>query len=168
MRYNFEIERFAYGYDTTGGRLFELVAPGASKMMCWTLEDERRDAKVFGETCIGPGSFRLGLRTEGDMHERYADKFGARHKGMIWLLDVPDFTFVYLHIGNWAYEGEEAPDGIKKDDTLGCPLLGRKLVMTNRGEFELQDSTGAYLAAYDRIAPLIAAGRDVWLHVRER
>lgn len=98
--------------DRTIGALYE-GAPSLQSFLCLTLEDiEREGAKVFGSTAIPRGVYELGLRTEGAMHPKYAQRFPAWHRGMIWLQDVPGFEYVYLHIGNTAR------------DTLGCVLLG--------------------------------------------
>jgi len=100
----------------------------------FTLEDKVRDVKVAGVTAIPAGIYDLKLRTEGGMTKRYAEKFPDMHRGMIWLQDVPDFTFVYIHIGNYPR------------DTDGCILVG-----TGHGHEAVWNST----VAYKRIYPLI-------------
>ena len=48
-----------------------------------TLEDEYRTKKVFGETRIPEGRFRVELRTEGGYHQRYLKKYGDNfHNGL--------------------------------------------------------------------------------------
>jgi len=79
----------------------------------FTLEDKVRDVKVAGVTAIPAGKYELKLRNEGSMTKRYAKKFPDMHRGMIWLQDVPDFTWVYIHIGNYP------------EDTDGCILVGK-------------------------------------------
>ena len=100
----------------------------------WTLEDPRRQHKVFGETRIPAGHYRLELRTEGGMSTRYAARFPNMHRGMIWLRSVPMFEWVYIHIGNTA------------KDTEGCILVG--LAKDN-------DLIVSSVAAYERIYPRI-------------
>ena len=82
---------------------------------CFTLEDPYHAVKVKGNTRIPNGIYKLGLRTEGGLHERYSEIFGNDHKGMIWLRDVPNFTYIYIHIGN------------THEHTAGCPLVGDSL-----------------------------------------
>jgi hypothetical protein len=100
----------------------------------FTLEDTRRDHKVFGETRIPAGRYRLDLRNEGGMNARYMVRFNDMHRGMIWLKNVPEFDFIYIHPGNTA------------KDTLGCILVGLA-----RDDDRLISS----VAAYKRIYPLI-------------
>jgi len=92
--------------DTMFGRL---AIDGAD--FCRTLEDMPRvdpnpatpenEAKVYGETAIPGGEFRLGLRN--------SPKFGP---DTIVLLNVPGYDYVCVHGGN------------DKDDTLGCIIVG--------------------------------------------
>jgi len=80
--------------------------------LCFTAEDTYRKVKVDGKTRIPNGIYKIGLRTEGGKHQKYLKKFPDFHKGMIWIQDIPDFEFVYFHVGNKASESE------------GCPLVG--------------------------------------------
>jgi len=82
------------------------------KFLCFTAEDTHREIKVAGKTRIPNGIYDMGLRTEGGLHQKYAKKFPKFHKGMIWIKGIPDFEFVYFHIGNKASQSE------------GCPLVG--------------------------------------------
>lgn len=148
---NLTIERFAFGRDSTLG---ELLVDGLHE--CFTLEDERRVEKVQGETCIPVGRYRIKLRTGGGMHARYLARFPSIHRGMLWLQDVTDFTYVYLHIGN------------DESETDGCPLLGRVPVILPDGEFRVATSTDAYLALYGRVVDAMDAGQLVHLTVKER
>lgn len=116
---------------------------------CFTLEDPTRKIKVWGQTCIPAGQYVLKLRKEGGMDMRYAARFGNWHRGMLWLQDVPNFEYVYLHIGNTPA------------DTEGCILVGSTVE---------RDAIGGSEAAYREIYPVIAdaieAGDDVLLDVR--
>lgn len=146
---NLEMHRYAFGNDSTLGRLT------TNGFECFTLEDERRTVKVKGETCIPPGQYEILLRAEGGMHARYAERFPEIHKGMLWLQDVPDFTYVYLHIGN------------KESHTDGCVLVGTVPVILPDGEFEIARSTDAYLDLYARVVACMDDGERVWIHVTE-
>lgn len=103
-----------------------------------TLEDMMRDEKVYGETAIPAGTYKLELRNEGSKTKHYAKRFPKMHKGMIWLRDVPNFTYVYIHIGNFP------------QDTEGCILVGEKARSRS-----LQSSTKAYKRIYPKIAKMI-------------
>ena len=114
---------------------------------CDGLEDEARSFKVFGETCVSDGIYPLGLRTEGGFHQRYLERFGPEfHKGMLHVMDVPDFEYVLIHIGN------------DDDDTAGCLLVGQN---TNRGSNFISNSKKTYMDIYPRIAAAILDGECV-------
>lgn len=147
---NLELVRFGYGKDSTLGRLSV-----DGEFECFTLEDERREVKVYGETCIPEGRYEILLRTEAGKHERYLDRFPELHRGMLWLQDVPDFEFIYLHIGN------------KEDQTLGCPLTGTVPLIMPDGEFEVARSKDAYLALYRKVLPPLLIEERVFIHVSE-
>jgi len=132
-----ELNRYSTQHETTLGMM---SIDGV--FQCYTLEDTKRYQKVKGETRISSGLYRLGLRTEGGKNTDYLKRYGAGfHKGMLWLQDVPGFTFVYIHPGN------------KRSHTLGCILTGDSV-----NNNQLDDGfLGASRAAYERIYPGIAA-----------
>jgi hypothetical protein len=120
---------------------------------CFTLEDLPRDVKIAGATRIPAGTYRLTLQKYGTMHEKYAAKFGAWHRGMIHINDIPNFEGVHIHIGQ------------RPIDTRGCPLVGTDYD-DNADDPHLIDSTGAYKAMYPKVADAIEAG-DVFIDVRD-
>jgi len=79
---------------------------------CDGCEDEYRKVKKVGETRIPAGTYKVGVRTKYGFHEQYSKKFPAFHKGMLHVLDVPGFTSILIHIGNYH------------TDTEGCLLVG--------------------------------------------
>src|SRR5688500_19899161 len=87
--------RFYDNGKSTSGLLFI-----DGKFECYTLEDEHRDVKLKGETRIPCRQYDLGLRTEGGHHEKYSKKFPKDHVGMLHVLDVPNFQYILIHIGN--------------------------------------------------------------------
>jgi hypothetical protein len=150
------LERFAFGRDSTLGAL-HLVEDGADpKRLCFTIEDERRVVKVPGETCIPVGVFRIEYRTEGGMHAHYSERFAGLHRGMLWLRNVPDYEWVYLHLGN------------RESETAGCPLLVTTPIVTPAGEFVGGSSVDAYRSVYQMVAAALDTGEDVVLSITER
>ena len=145
------IERFGFGRDSTLGRLLIDGNP-----VCFTIEDERRMAKVPGETCIPVGTFHVKLRTEGGLHAKYSERFRGTHEGMLHLQDVPGFTYVYLHVGN------------TDDDSEGCPLIVGTPALTPDGEFTGSGSEIAYKLVYGRVLKALKAGEAVTVLIRER
>ena len=139
--------------DATIGRL---EIPELGKKF-FSLENGKREPKVEGNTRIPKGVYELKLRYAGGFYKRYSNKFGEDHP-MIWLQDVPDFKWIYFHIGNWV------------KDTDGCILVGDEYEV--RYDLDgncapmLLGSTPAYLEFYRLIAPTeINSGRSVYLNI---
>jgi hypothetical protein len=145
------VERFGFGQDSTLG---EIQVDGIHE--CWSLEDERRETKVWGETCISAGTYSVFLRTDGDRHERYRTRFPDVHAGVLQLEDVPGFVAIQIHPGN------------DDDDTAGCILPGSHPLILPDGEFKVAASTPAYLALYKKMVQALYDGEDVTVTVRER
>tara|TARA_R110002020_G_scaffold75639_1_gene192334 strand:- start:216 stop:569 length:354 start_codon:yes stop_codon:yes gene_type:complete len=96
----YEVLRISSGKDSTSGMLFE-VDNNTRTFLAYTLEDEQRDVKVWGETRIPAGTYKLKLREEGGFHNKYLNKYGEIfHKGMIHVQDVPGFEYILWHTGN--------------------------------------------------------------------
>ena len=115
-----------------------------------TLEDELRTKKVFGETRIPKGRYKVELRSEGGFHQRYLNKYGEDfHKGMLHVVDVPGFEYILIHIGN------------DDDDTAGCLLVG----MTNSADDAafIGGSSQAYKKIYPIVRDAILKGEDVFI-----
>ena len=139
-----EVLRFNSSDDFTTGLLFD-VTDNVRSFLCYTLEDEARTVKQWGETRIPAGTYKLTLRAEGGFHSRYLAKFGAEfHKGMIYVNEVPNFEYILWHIGN------------DDDDTAGCLLVGK----TSQDNF-IGSSTTAYKEIYPPIRDAILSGEDV-------
>ena len=143
-----EVLRFSSQNDSTLGLLFDVT--NGRKFLCFTLEDEARDTKVFGETRIPAGIYELKLRSEGGYHERYVKKYGKDfHKGMIHVQNVPNFRWILWHTGN------------TDEHTAGCLLLGDTSQQNvSKGGF-IGASTDAYTRIYPKIAKKILNGEQV-------
>ena len=155
-----EVIRISSGTDSTNGVLLELdrlaSAPHAEgfrckrKFLAYTLEDEQRDKKVYGETRIPNGTYKLGLRKEGGYHQKYSKRFPNIHIGMLHVLDVPNFEYILIHCGN------------TDEHTAGCLLVGdsqENNQITKNGF--IGKSTQAYKRIYSRIAKAIECGEEV-------
>ena len=144
-----EVLRISSQEDSTSGILFE-TTNGKRTFMCYTIEDEQREVKVWCETRIPAGTYKLKLRTEGGFHSRYTGKYGDWHKGMIWVQDVPGFEFILWHTGN------------TDESTAGCLILGQ----TQESNLIKPDgwvgsSVSAYKFVYPRVSEAILSGQDV-------
>ena len=134
------LERFFSDGEATIGLLFL-----GGVFQCFVLEDEHRTTKVKGETRIPAGDYHIGLRNQGGMTKRYAQRYPKDHKGMLWLLDVPNFKWIYIHIGN------------KDDDTEGCLLVGDQCVSVP-SEMRVLSSRPAYERLYAAVVKDAEAG----------
>lgn len=139
-----EVLRFSGGREATLGLLFD-VSDGR-RFLCFTLEDERRAVKKPGETCIPCGEYRLTLRNEGAMNERYRQRYPEIHRGMLWVRDVPSFEYILIHTGN------------KDDHTEGCLLVGDSASQNLTEEGQVGSSRNAYRRIYPPIAAAIERG----------
>ncbi len=108
------------------------------KFVCFGLEDEFREDKVSAETRIPSGTYQVGVRTVGGFNKRYAKKFPDFHKGMLQILDVPEFEHILIHIGN------------TERDTAGCLLVGKGADST-KGKMRITQSTSAYELLYKTV-----------------
>lgn len=145
--------RFSGGDESTLGLIFEDDPPNVADFICYSLEDQFNEPKVPRETRIPPGRYEIKLRTEGGMHGRYGNRF-SWHKGMLWLQDVPDFEWVYIHVGN------------DDDDSEGCILVGdgQRTNVTERGN--VTTSVAAYTRLYNKIVTALET-EQVFINVEE-
>lgn len=108
---------------------------------CYLLEDKIRDVKILKQTAIPKGNYTLRLNTWGGMNAEYRQKFPKLHKGMIEINGLPNFSFVYIHIGNTYRQ------------TAGCPLCGFGFEMVN-GDYQILRSKDAYQMIYPKLLVL--------------
>ena len=155
-----EVIRFSSGTDSTNGALFEIdkhaSAPHAEgyrckrKFLAYTLEDEYREEKKYGETRIPNGTYKLALRTVGGYNEKYKRRFPDFHVGMLHVTNVPNFEYILIHCGN------------TDEHTAVCLLVGdsqENNQITKNGF--IGKSTQAYKRIYPRIAKALIRGENV-------
>lgn len=142
-----EVLRFSSHSDSTLGALFDVT--NGRKFLCFTLEDEHRDVKVRGETRVPAGTYEIKLRKEGGFHNRYSDKFGSMHRGMLHVQNVPNFQWILIHIGN------------TDENTEGCLLVGDSAEQNITKEGFIGQSTSAYRRIYPPIARALERGEKV-------
>lgn len=104
---------------------------------CVTLEDVVREEKIYGETAIPEGRYRITME--------HSQRFGP---GTLTVNDVPGFTGVRIHAGN------------NESHTHGCPLVG--LI---RAEASILRSRDALIALKSKVAAALVNG-EVWLEIR--
>ena len=144
-----KVLRFSSQEDSTSGLLFEEGDLGLN-FLCYTLEDEHRVLKVWGETRIPQGIYNIKLRTVGGMDKKYSKRYPGIHKGMLEVCDVPNFKYILIHCGN------------TDDHSAGCLLVGD----TQENNVIIKDgfigkSSNAYKRIYPNIAKALSIGEEV-------
>lgn len=146
--------RISSGDEATLGTLFDITDSKPIRFLCYVLEDQFNEPKVPRETRIPPGHYQIKLRTEGGMYQRYGKRF-QWHKGMLWLQNVPDFQFIYIHVGN------------KDDDSEGCLLVGDGQISNVVERGQVTSSVTAYRRLYGHITKALESGEEVWIEVED-
>lgn len=127
---------------------------GDPKFECFILEDQYNEPKIRGETRIPAGRYEIKFRNEGGMIKRYKKRF-PWHEGMLWLQGVPDFEWVYIHVGN------------KDDDTDGCLLVGDGQISNREERGQVTSSVSAYKRIYGKIARALNDGERVFITIED-
>ena len=135
-----EVLRISSGPDSTSGIMF-IVDEDERSFVCYTLEDEHRKEKKYGETRIPAGTYKVKLRTEGGYHQKYSKRFPSIHRGMLHITDVPNFEYILIHCGN------------TDEHTAGCLLVGDS---QENNQLVSNGFIGKSTQAYKRIYPKIA------------
>jgi hypothetical protein len=142
-----EVLRFSSQDDSTLGVLSDVT--DGREFLAFTLEDEYRETKVAGETRVPAGTYKITLRTVGGFHTKYTAKYGAMHKGMLWVRDVPGFEFILIHTGN------------TDEHTDGCLLVGNTSQENVTRDGFIGESGNAYKRIYPKIAAALELGEEV-------
>jgi hypothetical protein len=104
---------------------------------CYTLEDKTRDKKVYGETCIPCGRYKV------TMH------YWEKHKAWYPMLNnVPGYAGILIH------------KGISKKDTLGCVLVGM-----DKGKDSISNCAQAFDPLKQDIVDALKT-EEVWINVK--
>lgn len=144
-----KVLRFSSQSDSTSGLLFEGEDDNLN-FLCYTLEDERRDIKVMGETRIPAGTYKIILRKHGRLHKKYSKRHSDLHLGMLHIIDVPNFKYILIHTGN------------TDEHTAGCLIVGDN--QENNGLVKngfIGKSNNAYKRIYPPIAQALYEGEEV-------
>ncbi|TJZ50071.1 hypothetical protein FAZ15_21890 [Sphingobacterium olei] len=141
------VKRIRQGKEST---LSECYLDG--KFICYGLEDAVRETKIKGRTAIPAGRYRLKLNTHGGMNARYRKRYPNLHRGMIEISKIPNYSHVYIHIGN------------NIGDTSGCLLVGDRYKIDSDGDYILEKSAKAYKRVYALLVDAVARG-EVWIEI---
>ena len=131
------LKRLRNNGDTTIGKITSSYIYEAN-----TLEDGPREKKVKGKTRIPAGIYEVKTRKVlSPLTKRYRQRF-PWFKWHLHLQNVPDFSYVYIHVGN------------DDDDTDGCILVGHK-----EGNWRIWESTQAFRDIYFYIVGALENGK---------
>ena len=151
-----EVIRISNSNDSTSGLLYISRGDFDKEFLCYTLEDEYRKEKKYGETRIPEGTYKLGLRTVGGYNEKYKKRFSDIHIGMLHVLDVPNFEYILIHCGN------------TDEHTAGCLLVGDSQENNKiKKDGFIGKSSQAYKRIYPDIAKAIKIGQDVTITYKD-
>jgi len=118
-----------------------------------TLEDTYREVKVKGITRIPSGRYQIKYRkvmSGKTTHYRDLYDWFTWH---LWLQDVPNFQYVYIHVGNEAR------------NTDGCILVASTLDR-NKKDY-IGNSRPAYKDFYKTISQALNDGEEVWITIQD-
>ena len=149
-----ELYRYSSEKDSTLGLIF-LVDDETNKkdFLCFTLEDEKREVKVYGETRIPEGTYQIKYRKEGGYHNKYSKRFPNIHRGMLHVTNVPNFEYILLHCGN------------DTSHTHGCLLVGDVISQNVSKEPFLGQSSNCYKRIYPIIADILESQKHLSIKI---
>lgn len=145
--------RYSSRENSTLG-IISTVISGVTSFFSYTLEDEYREYKKPGATRIPAGEYEIKLRNVGSVNKTYAARYG-NHKGMLWLQDVNNFEWIYIHEGN------------THTHTEGCILVGETAVTRVKGDHTIRDSGAAYARLYALLLPYLERGERVTIVIQD-
>lgn len=118
---------------------------------CHTLENPSRREKLDGITAIGAGVYEVKFREVlSPQTKHYRGKFPSWFVWHLELQDVPEFKYIYIHIGNTA------------KDTDGCILVGQSANIKNN---TIHNSTVAFKELYIKIGDALALNEKVFIEI---
>ncbi len=152
-----ELYRYSSEKDSTLGMLF-IVDDETNKkdFLCFTLEDEKREVKVYGETRIPEGTYPIKYRTEGGYFAKYKKRFPNLHndkRGVLHIDDVPNFEYILIHCGN------------DTSHTHGCVLVGDVISQNINKEPFLGQSSNCYKRIYPKISNILESQKHLSIKI---
>jgi len=149
-----ELYRYSSEKDSTLGILM-LVDDETDKkdFLCFTLEDEKRETKVYGETRIPEGTYQIEYRKEGGYHNKYTKRFPNIHRGMLHITNVPNFEYILIHCGN------------DTSHTHGCLLVGDVISQNVSKEPFLGQSSNCYKRIYPILSDILESQKQLSIKI---
>ena len=149
-----ELYRYSSQKDSTLGVLFLVNDETNHKdFLCFSLEDEKRETKVYGETRIPEGTYQIEYRKEGGYHNKYTKRFPNIHRGMLHITNVPNFEYILIHCGN------------DTSHTHGCLLVGDVISQNVSKEPFLGQSSNCYKRIYPILADILESQKQLSIKI---
>ena len=141
--------RYSSGHESTLGILYIDGKPSA-----YTLEDEYRTQKVRGETRIAAGIYPVKFREDPSPKTmQYRERYDF-FKWHLELQNVPDFNYVYIHVGN------------KDEHTDGCILVaGTSILNDDKRDGFIGNSVEYFRKVYMKVAAALDKGEKVTIQI---
>jgi hypothetical protein len=137
--------RFSESKESTIGLLYQ-----GKYFVCFTLEDQFQKVKVEGETRIPEGKYKIKQRR---VLSGLTKKYRAKYPWFDYhfeLQDVPNFKYVYLHVGN------------DDNHTDGCILIGDRLKSNKVDDVNNLGASGpAFSRLYKRMKDAFTVDIDI-------
>lgn len=120
--------------------------------LCYTLEDTYRPVKIYGETRIPAGNYKLDfLREDNELTKKYQA--------------TRDWFQYHLHIQNApGFEGILIHTGGTHIDTKGCLLVASGIDASN-STLNISNSRATFEVLYKRLKPEIDSGKNVRIKI---
>jgi hypothetical protein len=148
-----ELYRYSSQKDSTLGMMFLVDKAGKKEFLCYTLEDEYRQNKIYGETRIPAKQYYIELRKEGGYNEKYKKRFEDIHEGMLHITNVPNFNWILIHCGN------------TDDNTDGCILVGDTSQQNISKEGFIGNSSECYKRIYPKILRILKSQKNLIIKI---
>jgi hypothetical protein len=133
--------------------MFLVDKAGKKEFLCYTLEDEYRQNKIYGETRIPAKQYYIELRKEGGYNEKYKKRFEDIHEGMLHITNVPNFNWILIHCGN------------TDDNTDGCILVGDTSQQNISKEGFIGNSSECYKRIYPKILRILKSQKNLIIKI---
>ena len=148
------LQRYSDNGNSTLGLLFQVISQDLV-LEAYTLEDESREEKVKGETCIPSGLYEIKKRVNvSPLTLKYRKKYHW-FDYHLQLQDVYGFEYVYIHVGN------------TEKHTDGCILLGSTANLNTQEKGFIAASSTAFRRMYEEIGSELTNGNKVFIEVKD-
>lgn len=145
------LQRIAHTENSTYGVLFDHKQEHLSTV----IEDTFRKEKVENETRIPAGYYQIKYREVlSGKTKQYREKFPEFFTWHLELQNVPNFEYIYGHIGN------------SHKDSSGCLLFNEGFI--KKGDTYVGiSSTSAFIEVYEYISQMLDDGIEVWIKIQD-